>query len=642
MSPAPDDEAARVLAGVPLFAGLDRVTLAKLAAQFERVRFGAGELVFQEGDPGDAFYVVLHGTFSDFVGAPDAGEDVRLATRGPGGTFGDIALLSNRPRSTTVRADAAAEALRLERGRFLGLVAQEPAVALAIAAALSERVWLANVRGVGTVEGRGPGLPAGALDRSVRGDVRGRGSSRRARALGGCLAALILVLAWAPPPPSGLSPAGWRALGTLGAMVPVLALEVVPEGILALAVIAAWTLGDVAPARVGLAGFATPSWILVVAVLVFGAALASTGLLYRLALGIVGRARGGFAGQAGALALAGVALGPAVPNATSRVALLAPSLGELIEALGYAAGSRPAAGLALAALVGFGQMGAVFLTSSTTAVLVHAVLPAELRGSVGWVGWALYAAPANLLLLAGMLAALVALYRPRSGATEARGPRPGVLALQRTLLGRPSPAERLCLATGAGLVLGFATQPLHGVEPAWLAVLALSVLAARGLVTTDTLRAVNWSFALFFGMLASLSDVLLATGVDRWLAGLVGDLAGDLGGVPVALVGGLGLLGILASLVVRWQAAAPLLTIAATPVAVAAGVSPLVVGVVATIACNGFLVPYQSTTYLALYHGTNGRLFDHRLARPAAVAYAVASLFALCASVPVWRWMGLL
>ena len=171
----------------------------------------------------------------------------------------------------------------------------------------------------------------------------------------------------------------------------------------------------------GLAGFATPSWVLVVAVLAFGAALVSTGLLYRLALGIVGRARGGFAGQAAALALAGVALGPAVPNATGRVAFLAPALAELIEALGYAPGSRPAAGLALAALVGFGQMGAVFLTSSTTAVLAHAVLPADVRASAGWVGWAVCAAPANALLLAGMLAALLWLYRPRSGRAPAEG-----------------------------------------------------------------------------------------------------------------------------------------------------------------------------------------------------------------------------
>jgi CRP-like cAMP-binding protein/di/tricarboxylate transporter len=641
----PDDEPARVLSRVPLFAALDRVSLAKLVVHFERVRFEAGEVVFQEGDPGDAFYVVLQGTFSDYVGSLDTGVDRRLATRGPGATFGDIALLSNRPRSTTVRADVAAVALRLERGRFLGLVAQEPAVALAIAATLSERVWLANVRGVGTVDLIGSRSTAiDRIESSLRSGARAEspdGSWLR-RVLGGGLAALILGVSWLTPPPDGLGPGGWRALGTLGAMVPILALEVLPEGILALVTIAAWTLGGVAPGRVGLAGFSTPSWLLVVAVLALGAALASTGLLYRLALGIVGRARGGYTGQATALALAGVALGPAVPNATGRVAFLAPALGELIEALGYTPGSRPAGGLALAALVGFGQMGAVFLTSSTTAVLAHAVLPADVRAETGWIGWAACAAPANALLLAAMLAALVWLYRPRPVEPMTAQPRAGVLALQRTLLGRPSRAEWLCLLTGAGLLLGFITQPLHGIEPAWLAVLALGTLAALGVVTVDILRGVNWNFALFFGMLASLSDVFAVTGVDRWLADLVGDLTGGLARAPVMLVGGLAVLGSLTSLVLRWQAAAPLLTIAASPVASAAGVSPLVVAIVATIACNGFLVPYQSTTYLALYHGTGGRLFDHRLARPAALAYGVASLLALCASVPAWRWMGLL
>jgi CRP-like cAMP-binding protein/di/tricarboxylate transporter len=642
-SPRPDDDPAQVLSRVPLCAGLDRVTLAKLAAHFERVRFGGGEVVFREGDPGDAFYVVLHGTFSDYVGSADAGVDRRLATRGPGASFGDIALLSNRPRSTTVRADTAGEVLRLDRSRFLGLVAQEPAVALAIAATLSERVWLANVRGVGTVEAReteqDPGLDPRA---PIAVAAEPRAGSPGRRALGGGLAILILALTWVLPPPAGLTPAGWRALGTLGAMVPVLGLEVLPEGVLALVAISVWTLGGIAPARVGLAGFATPSWILVVAVLVFGAALAATGLLYRLALLVVERARGGYAGQAAALAVAGIALGPAVPNATGRVAFLAPALGELIEALGYAPGSRPAAGLALAALLGFGQMGAVFLTSSTTAVLAHAVLPAPVRASAGWIGWAVCAAPANALLLVGMLVALVWLYGPRPGASAPAGPRPGVLAMQRALLGRPSRAERACLLAGAGLVLGCATQPLHGIDPAWLAVLALGALGIGGLVTAETLRGVNWSFALFFGMLASLADVLAATGVDRWLAGVVGGMTGNLAAAPVALVAGLAVLGILASLVLRWQAAAPILTIAAAPVADAAGLSPLVVAVVATIACNGFLVPYQSTTYLALYHGTGGRLFDHRLARPAAFAYAAASLLALCASVPAWRWLGFL
>ena len=73
-----------------------------------------------------------------------------------------------------------------------------------------------------------------------------------------------------------------------------------------------------------------------------------------------------------------------------------------------------------------------------------------------------------------------------------------------------------------------------------------------------------------------------------------------------------------------------------------AGMDPWVVGLIALMACNGFFLPYQSTTYLALYHGTNGRLFTHRQARPMAFAYGVFTLLALCASVPIWQAMGLL
>jgi hypothetical protein len=79
-----------------------------------------------------------------------------------------------------------------------------------------------------------------------------------------------------------------------------------------------------------------------------------------------------------------------------------------------------------------------------------------------------------------------------------------------------------------------------------------------------------------------------------------------------------------------------------TPIASAAGVHPFIVGVIAVIACNGFWVPYQSTTYLALYAGTGGQVFSHGQATPAAIAYGVWTLVAVTLSVPVWRWMGLL
>jgi hypothetical protein len=93
---------------------------------------------------------------------------------------------------------------------------------------------------------------------------------------------------------------------------------------------------------------------------------------------------------------------------------------------------------------------------------------------------------------------------------------------------------------------------------------------------------------------------------------------------------------------VRWQAASPLVTIALAPVAMASGIHPFIVGLISVVACNGFFLPYQSTTYLALNGGTSGELFSHRQAFPAAVAFFVWTIVAAVLSIPIWHAMGLM
>jgi di/tricarboxylate transporter/CRP-like cAMP-binding protein len=459
-------------------------------------------------------------------------------------------------------------------------------------------------------------------------------------ALGALLGLLILLFAWPLPPPEGLSERGWHALVTLIAVLPLFALETLPDGIIALLMAGVWVVGGVTTPRIALGGFATNTWVLVVSALAVGTAIASSGLLYRMALWTVANSRGGYVGQVLGLGLAGMVIGPAVPNATSRVALVAPAVGELIDALGYPPKSRPTVGLAMAVLIGFGQIVALFLTSSTTSVLVYAVLPEATRASVGWGSWAVRAAPTHLVLFACLAGFILWRYRPRGG--EASRQQAGhALALQRALLGPPSRHERVALAVTVFILVGFATQPLHHIEPAWIGVLALAILAGTGVLAASGLSSVNWSFALLSGILTSMSEVFTDTQLDTWLASIATQMVGGLATTPVLFIVALALLCFALSLVVRWQAAAPLLTIALVPVGVSAGIDPWVIALTALIACNGFLLPYQSTTYLALYHGTNGRLFEHRQARPTAIAYGVATVLALCVSVPIWRVWGL-
>ena len=187
--------------------------------------------------------------------------------------------------------------------------------------------------------------------------------------------------------------------------------------------------------------------------------------------------------------------------------------------------------------------------------------------------------------------------------------------------------------TAVLLLVGFSTQPLHHVDPAWIGVLALAIFAGTGVLSSTGLSNVNWSFVLLSGILTSMSDVFADSQLDRWLAALATQTVGGLANTPVAFVAALTVMCFGLSLVMRWQAAAPLLTISLAPVGIGAGIDPWVIALIALIACNGFFLPYQSTTYLALFHGTNGRLFTHPQARPMAFAYAAATVLALCAGL---------
>ena len=433
----PAGEPARVLAGVPLFAGLDRVALAKLAAHFERVRFEAGEIVFREGDPGDAFYVVLDGTFSDSVGAPDTGVDRRLATRGPGSTFGDVALLESTPlddrASRRGGRRAPARARTLPRARRAGPPWRSQS------RRRSASVWRANVRSVHTVRLRRCCRATAPPWTPTRRRVRAAASAavRVGRAVGGALA-LAISASWLMPPPAG-SPAGWFALGTLGAMVPALAL-VLPEGLLALAAIALDMAGVAPRGRPGRVrhaelgarrGGALLRWV-----------WPRSGLVYRIALAVVARARGGFGGRPprsrwqawrsarGAERDRPRRLAGAGARGADRGARLrrAPARRQAC-----AGGYRP-----------LRPDGRRLPDGSTTAVLARRARP--VRAGTGWVGWWAISPRRQPPLLA--LGALLWLYRPRAGT-------PGPRRRNRPCCRCSAPArapvggQRVCLATGS-------------------------------------------------------------------------------------------------------------------------------------------------------------------------------------------------
>ena len=97
-------------------------------------RFDAGEKIFLEDDRGDFLFVVRSGLVN-IVTYGKVLEDV-----GPGGVFGEIALVDDGPRSASAMAAVDTEVLVIDREAFLDLVRTRPQFALTVMQALAGRV----------------------------------------------------------------------------------------------------------------------------------------------------------------------------------------------------------------------------------------------------------------------------------------------------------------------------------------------------------------------------------------------------------------------------------------------------------------------------------------------------------------------
>lgn len=129
-----------LLASAPLFASLASHELLAIAEVCEDVTLAAGEVLFAEGAPGDALYVVASGS----VRAEQGG--VVLSTMRPGEVFGEVAVFGARRRTTSVVAAEASACLALEATRFARLVEANGAIGLAALRVISDRLERATQR----------------------------------------------------------------------------------------------------------------------------------------------------------------------------------------------------------------------------------------------------------------------------------------------------------------------------------------------------------------------------------------------------------------------------------------------------------------------------------------------------------------
>lgn len=135
-------EAAGCLQQVPMFARMDSARLKLLAFTSETLQFNHGEALFQAGDAADCAYVIMAGDLE--IIAETAKGEVVVGVLHANQLVGEMAVLSNAPRSATIRARGTAKVLKIADKVFVQLLTENPEVALDVMRQLSDKLALAH------------------------------------------------------------------------------------------------------------------------------------------------------------------------------------------------------------------------------------------------------------------------------------------------------------------------------------------------------------------------------------------------------------------------------------------------------------------------------------------------------------------
>jgi len=104
----------------PVFESFSPTLLADVANKMQREVHPAGQVIIQQGDEGDKFYIIRQGSVE--VIKESMGREDIVATLEAGAFFGELALLRKEPRAATIRSSEEVELLTLSKEIFMDVV----------------------------------------------------------------------------------------------------------------------------------------------------------------------------------------------------------------------------------------------------------------------------------------------------------------------------------------------------------------------------------------------------------------------------------------------------------------------------------------------------------------------------------------
>jgi anion transporter len=444
---------------------------------------------------------------------------------------------------------------------------------------------------------------------------------------------------WFGQPDIGLDASATKLLGLICFTLIFWVFRVLPDYGVALVFAMVIILTKLQSPETVMGGFASTTWFMTLGVLGLGAAITGSGLFYRFSLHLVRMFPLSYYWQIIATGVMGVVVMALIPQQTARTVITSQMLVNLSESLGYKTPSRASTGLFVASFLGLGQLGFLFLTGSTTSLIAWGLLPNDVRAQFTWGYWFIAALPPTLVVIVIILLCSIVLYRPESQPKISYT----MVQTQLNVLGPLSYKEWISQAVLLFTVAGWLTAPYHGIDGAWISIIAFAVLVNTGIIDWNMLRkGIDWELLIYMGATLSIPILLKQARIDVWLVDVMSPLIVPFIDSPVRFFLVIALLTYVLKLVFTSFLTVVTLSVALLPLSIDVGMSPWIIAMIILIASEVWFFPYQVDWHMLAYSTTEGKGFSYPLMCRINIFYALAYIVALIVAIPYWRYLGLI
>ena len=456
--------------------------------------------------------------------------------------------------------------------------------------------------------------------------------------------AILVALIVNSLPISGLEPKGQLTLALFAFTVVLWIFEVLPVGLAAVlwaTLLVVLIGGKVIPPKVAFGGFTKSTVWLIMGAFLLGQATVKTGLAERIAYYTMRLGGSSYTRVLIFLWIAHVILGVLTPSGTVRVSMFIPIMGGIVAAYKAPINSKFAANLLLNVYWGTILGSNLWYTGTNINPTAMGILESVTGYAPSFAIWFVWQIVPSIIFAIGCFILIQLVLPPEKEIIANAG---SVTAIEDKIktMGKMKAEEWRALFFFAGAVILWITEPFHGVDTAWVAIMVgiLLFLPGVGVLGEKAIKAVAWDTILLLGIALGIDGIMKAVKLDDWLiTTLLSPILDPMLGMgPIGIALGIAIFVFLVHfLVASASAETAMLTPLLVKYSAVKGISgSLAAMVTARSAMNIFIFPYQTTPLVVLW-GTG--YMDMKTCLRGFGIMAVWQLIWICMSAPYWNWI---